>query len=115
MFVPAVLARLERWMQSEYQAVIFEDDLKQPIGYALYRPGDPDQQGPNAIYLRQFFIVRQRRKQRLGTAAFELLRRSFPGNQTIILEVLTKNPRGHHFWQSIGFGSYSNSYHQDSG
>ena len=112
---PALAARLGRWLQADYTAVIFEDDCKCPVGYALYRPGDPDQQGPNTIYLRQLFIAREHRRQKFGTAAFQQLRQSFPRDSKIILEVLSKNPRGHRFWQSVGFENYSTTYHLGTG
>ena len=56
------------WLSGgEYRAVLFERD-SQPVAYALYR-ADADA----SIYLRQFFVAREHRRQGIGVAAIELL------------------------------------------
>lgn len=108
MSLQAITDRLRRWLSDNYQAVCFEVD-GQPIGYALYRPTDPDTEGPG-IFLRQFFIDRNHRRQGLGTAAYGLFEQHITGDQIVALEVLASNPAGHQFWQSLGFRDYSTTY-----
>lgn len=90
--------RLRARLGGRYTAVLFElDDT--PIGYALWR----DNEG-RGIYLRQFFILRDRRRQGLGRRAFELLTREIlPPDTDITLEVGEQNPAGLAFWQGLGF------------
>ena len=49
--------RMRRWLAAEYSAVLFED-AGEPVAYALFR----DNEG-HGIFLRQFFVVRHRRRQ----------------------------------------------------
>ena len=67
--VPELEQRMRGWLASEYAAVIFEDG-KEVVAYALYREQTEE------IYLRQLFVVRNRRRQGIGRQAFEILRRS---------------------------------------
>jgi hypothetical protein len=56
-------ARMQEWLRSEYKAALFFSgaDL---VGYALWRS-----EGANSVYLRQFFISRDRRRRGIGRAA----------------------------------------------
>lgn len=54
------------------------------------------------LYLRHFFICRDSRRQGLGTAAFHLLLQELK-TESIDVEVMWWNERGHKFWQSLGF------------
>lgn len=94
--------RMRGWLAGEYTAALFELD-ETPIGYALWR----DNEGLG-VYLRQFFVVRDRRRRGLGRKAFELLSREIlPPGTDITLEVLEQNPVGFAFWQALGFGEYA--------
>ena len=66
MTVPRLEQRLKDWLASEYAAVIFEEGGG-TIAYALYR------EQPDEIYLRQLFVVRNRRRQGVGRKAFEIM------------------------------------------
>src|SRR5215813_217356 len=59
--------RMRGWLNSgEYRAVIFtQEDM--PVAYALYR------EAPDEIYLRQFFVVRTRRRHGIGRSALQSL------------------------------------------
>lgn len=95
-------ARMRGWLAGEYSAVLFELDDR-PVGYALWR----DNEG-RGVYLRQFFVARERRRQGLGRRAFELLSSEvLPPGTDITLEVLEQNPVGLAFWQALGFGAYA--------
>src|SRR5258706_1589217 len=67
MTVPQLEERMRGWLSGEYRAVIFEDcgDI---VVHALYR------ERPDEIYLRQLFVVRERRRQGLGRRAVEIFR-----------------------------------------
>src|SRR5258705_8458320 len=58
--------RMRAWLSAEYEGVLFEQD-QEAVAYALYR------EEPDEIYLRQFFVVRHRRRQGLGRQAIQIL------------------------------------------
>lgn len=93
--------RMQGWLETSYRAVLFERD-GQVAAYALYR-FDPD-----AVYLRHFFVVRERRRTGVGRAAIQLLLAEvFPTDATVRLDVLIGNERAQAFWQAIGFLPYA--------
>src|SRR5215468_2732123 len=67
MTVSELEQRTRGWLASEYAAILFEDG-GEVVAYALYRD-DPEE-----LYLRQLFVVRNRRRQGIGREAVELLR-----------------------------------------
>src|SRR4051812_18830965 len=66
MTVAQLEGRMKQWLQGEYRAVLFSSD--EPVGYALFRRDD------ELIYLRPFFVRRDRRRTGIGRAAFSILR-----------------------------------------
>ena len=102
----AIIARLRRWLANEYQGLLFELDSR-PVGYALFRPTDPDLKGADGIYLRQFFIAREHRRRGLGSQAFGLFVDHAVSGRRVVLEALASNPAGQAFWQSLGLRVYS--------
>ena len=56
--------RMRGWLQGDYKAIIFSDE-QGSIGYALWRPE------PEGVYLRQFLVHRDRRRQGLGRTAMD--------------------------------------------
>lgn len=102
----AVEARLQRWLLSGYEGLIFEVESV-PVGYALFRQTDPDLKEPDGVYLRQFFILREHRRRGLGTRAFQLFRNEALGGRRLVLEALASNPDGEAFWRSLGMMPYS--------
>jgi hypothetical protein len=48
MTIEQLAERMKKWLQGEYQAVVFSDD--EPVGYALFKKED------SLIHLRQFFV-----------------------------------------------------------
>ncbi len=106
MEVAAITARLRRWLANEYQGLLFELDST-PVGYALFRPTDPDLKRADGIYLRQFFIAREHRRRGLGSQAFVLFVDHAVSGRRVVLEALASNPGGQAFWQSLGLRVYS--------
>jgi predicted acetyltransferase len=100
MTVPELEQRMNAWLSSEYAAVLFEDDAE-TVAYALYR------EQPEEIYLRQLFVVRNRRRQGLGRTAVEILRsKIWPKNKRLTVDVLVQNTAAIAFWRSVGYRDY---------
>ena len=91
--------RMKQWLQGEYRAVLFSQD--EPMGYALFKPEE------QLVYLRQFFVRRDRRRAGLGRAAFALLREQiWPRGARLTVDVLCQNQGGVAFWRSVGYRDY---------
>jgi predicted acetyltransferase len=85
------------WLATDHQAVIFETD-SEVVAYALYRDDGSE------IYLRQFFVVRHRRRQGLGRKAMLILFDDiWPKDKRLTVEVLWKNKPAMEFWKSVGY------------
>jgi|SRR5579872_5430708 len=108
---PMSLSKLEQrllgWLRDGWRADLVLDG-EAPIGYTVYqlRRDEHDPTLPE-VYVRQFFIERTHRGRGLGTEAFRLLERErFPRPCRVELDVLGGNPRGHTFWQRLGFRTH---------
>jgi ribosomal protein S18 acetylase RimI-like enzyme len=100
MTVQELEQRMRGWLASEYAAVIFEDG-GELVAYALYR------EQPEEIYLRQLFVVRNRRRQGIGRKAVEILRTQiWPGRKRLTVDVLTHNTAAIAFWRAAGYKDY---------
>jgi ribosomal protein S18 acetylase RimI-like enzyme len=101
MTVPELEQRMKSWLASEYTAVIFEDGGA-VVAYALYG------EQPEEIYLRQLFVVRDRRRQGIGHQAMEILRSQlWPKNKRLTVGVLVQNTAAIAFWRAMGYRDYS--------
>lgn len=101
MTVPELEQRMKGWLASEYAAVLFENS-GEVVAYALYR------EQPEEIYLRQLFVVRNRRRQGIGRQAVEILRsKILPKNKRLTVEVLVQNEAAVAFWRAVGYKDYS--------
>jgi GNAT superfamily N-acetyltransferase len=99
MDVPQLLERMRGWLSTDYKAVVFS--AVEPVGYALFK------NEPDSVYLRQFFIRRDRRGSGLGKEAFALLRgQVWPRDSRLTVEVLCANEAATAFWRSVGFRDY---------
>lgn len=107
MSVGELAERMRGWLCGGWSVnIITEDDA--PVGYAVYqiRPDEYDH-AHAVVYVRQFFIVRERRGHGLGRRAFTLLMTErFPPDCTVALDVLTANPAAARFWEACGFHPY---------
>jgi len=93
--------RMRKWLLEEYEGALFEDN-GEILAYALFR------RGTDQVYLRQFFVVRNRRQAGVGKEAMNLLlTRIWPPGARIVVEVLGKNEVGVRFWKSVGFQEYA--------
>ena len=100
MTVSELEQRMKGWLAAEYAAVLFED-RGEVIAYALYR------EEPEQVYLRQFFVARNRRRQGIGRRAVEILRsKIWPQNKRLTVDVLVRNNAAGEFWRSVGYRGY---------
>jgi GNAT superfamily N-acetyltransferase len=100
MSLPELRQRMEGWLAGEYQAVVIEDN--EPSGYALFRL-DEDQ-----VYLRQFFVRRDRRRQGIGRSAIRwLTEHAWHDRPRIRVDVLIGNRAAIEFWRAVGFADYA--------
>ncbi|HET9911296.1 MAG TPA: GNAT family N-acetyltransferase [Anaerolineales bacterium] len=92
--------RMRGWLASgEYLAVIFEEN--EPVAYALFRETEDE------IYLRQFFVVRHKRREGIGSCAMAQLFALWPKEKRWTVSVLVKNIPAVAFWQAQGYADYS--------
>jgi predicted acetyltransferase len=100
MTVAELEQRMRGWLTSEYRAILFEE-AKEVVAYALYR------EQAEEIYLRQLFVVRNRRRQGIGRQAFEILRSQiWAANKRLTVEVLVQNAAAVAFWRAVGYKDY---------
>jgi GNAT superfamily N-acetyltransferase len=98
--VEQLAVRMKEWLRGDYQAVVFSSEG--PVGYALFK------QEESLIYLRHFFVRRDRRRAGIGRTAFGLLRREvWPPEVRLTVDVLCQNTAGVAFWRSVGYRDYS--------
>ena len=101
MTLAELTARMRNWLAGEYRAVLFEDDDR-AVGYALFR------RATDHVYLRQFFIAADIRRQGIGRAALEHLRATYwQDRPRLRVDVLLGNAGGVAFWRAAGFSDYS--------
>lgn len=99
MSVEELEERMRGFLTSDYEAYFFEADAD-IAGYALVKTTC------TPLYLRQFMINREFRRQHFGTEAFRALM-EYLGADKIDIEVLPWNEAGKHFWESCGFREIS--------
>ena len=100
MSLPELEQRMRGWLDSEYTAVFFEDG-GEVMAYALYR------EQPEEVYLRQLFVMRDRRRQGVGRQAVEILRSQiWPRGKRLTVDVLVQNTAAIAFWRAMGYQDY---------
>lgn len=106
MSVPELQGRMAGWLSSEYEAVLFED-AGQTLGYVLFR------REPDFVYVRQFFVRVEFRRQGVGREAVEWLVEHVWKGLRLRLDVLTGNTAGIAFWRALGFRDYCLTLERD--
>jgi GNAT superfamily N-acetyltransferase len=99
MSLPQLKKRMANWLLGEYEAILF-DRQGETLGYVLFR------RDPEHVYLRQFFVRKEFRRQGIGRGAIEWLCRKTWQNARLRLDVLVMNKTGITFWRSVGFHDY---------
>jgi GNAT superfamily N-acetyltransferase len=97
MTIAELTGRMRDWLAGEYRAHIFVWDGIE-AGYALYR------ELPEFVHLRQFYVVSERRRRGIGTAALHaLMELEFPAGKRILVEAMARNDAALAFWRARGF------------
>ena len=100
MSIPELVARMDKWLATGYDASIFEDHSG-VVAYALHREEE------DHIYLRQFFVQRHQRRTGIGRQCIRMLvTEIWPQDKRITLNVLCHNKAGIAFWRAMGFTDY---------
>jgi GNAT superfamily N-acetyltransferase len=103
MSVDQLESRMRTWLSGDYRALVFEEratptSAAVAVAYALIRDTR------EWIHLRQFFVVRNRRRRGIGARAVALLReRVFEHDKPVIVEAMTWNHAALSFWRAVGF------------
>jgi ribosomal protein S18 acetylase RimI-like enzyme len=108
MTVEELRVRMQGWLRGEHEAAVFEQDGR-IAGYALF------QRQPEHVYLRQFFVRPECRRQGLGRAAFDWLRSHQWRGARVRLDVLVGNETGIAFWKAMNFRDYSLTLELEAG
>ena len=100
MTLPQLEERMRGFLSGEHRGVIFEEGGN-IVAYALYR------EQPDEIYLRQLFVIRDRRRRGHGRRAVEILRSDiWPNNKRLTVDVLLHNTNAIAFWRAVGYKDY---------
>ncbi len=107
MTIAELEVRMAGWLNGDWRAVVFEQDGL-PVGYVLYQfRSDEYRPSETAVYVRQFFVARERRRRGIGRRAFAIVcEKHFAKASSVVLDALQTNPRARHFWKVIGFRPY---------
>ncbi len=100
-------ARMQGWLESETWKIELLVQGEKIVGYILYRPEQDEYFPQQKVYLRQFYVLPDCRRQGLGRAAVKHFLNQWPQGTRIVLEVLTSNAVGKAFWQCLGFTEYA--------
>jgi len=94
--------RMRGWLLSgEYQALLWENNAE-VVAYALLRDTATE------VYLRQFFVVRHRRREGIGRQAIEALcTQVWSRHKRWTVSVLVQNVPAVAFWRALGYTDYA--------
>jgi GNAT superfamily N-acetyltransferase len=100
MSVAKLTERMGGWLSGEYRCLLIEMS-EAPIGYVLYRLES------EFVYLRQLYVVPDKRRSGVGRQALAWLRSTAWSEQPRVrVEVLIDNAVARAFWRSVGFEDY---------
>ena len=101
MQLPELERRMADWLTAGgYESVIFERGGA-TAGYALYR------REAEHVYLKQFFVCRELRRQGVGRQAMQWLSEHvWKESPAVFLDALIHNESGIAFWRAVGFRNY---------
>ena len=100
MTVSQLEARMRAWLVSgEYRAVLFEEGGA-IVAYAVFLETDQE------VYLRQFFVARDRRRGGVGRRAVAELSSHWPRDKRWTVSVLAGNAPAIAFWHAVGYADY---------
>ena len=86
MGVTELTERMRGFLAGDYNAILFHEN-HEVVAYALYHPFEDTD-----LYLRQFFVVRGKRREGLGQSAVRILfEEVFPLEKRVIVTALSQN------------------------
>jgi len=101
MTLPELVERMRHWLGTGYNAIIFDDEHG-VIAYAVY------QEEAAQIYLRQFLVVRERRRRGFGRQAMNILfSKVWARDRRLTVSALWDNVPAMAFWRAMGYTEYS--------
>jgi GNAT superfamily N-acetyltransferase len=93
-------ARMRAWLGSgEYRAILWED-AGAVVAYAVFLETRQE------VYLRQFFVARDRRRGGVGRRAVAELFAGWPRDKRWTVSVLSANAPALAFWRAMGYADY---------
>jgi GNAT superfamily N-acetyltransferase len=99
----AYVARMRAWLErGRYQAAAARQG-EEVLAYVLWH----DDADYGDVFVRQYFVSRERRGAGHGRQLFEQAISQFWPGRPLRLDVYDSNPRGRAFWERIGFTPYS--------
>jgi GNAT superfamily N-acetyltransferase len=105
--------RMEMWLRGEWNVDLLLDGAE-TVGYGIYQLQRDEYDGTAVVFVRQYYIVRERRREGLGRALFEMLAQErFPAEGAMVLDVLAHNSGGRAFWDALGFEPYAYTMKRD--
>ncbi|MFM0305226.1 GNAT family N-acetyltransferase [Paraburkholderia sediminicola] len=114
MTVPQLTERFQSFVSNEGWQVDVLLSGSTIVGFMTHRY-EPDIAEPSGfrVFLRQFYISRDKRRGGIGSRAVELLfKKRFKPGDRVFLDVLEVNPIGRAFWSRSGFSPYSTTMEQ---
>ena len=109
MDVPELENRMKEWLRDGgYSAILFSRGAF-VVAYALFR-----ESADRSIFLRQFFVARDRRQRGIGKAAMTVLFEEVWPGKKVYVECLVGNPGGLAFWRSLGFADHTITMERDA-
>ena len=101
MTVPQLEERMRDFLAADYRAALFEAS-GEVVAYALF------QEQSEQIYLRQLFVIREKRRQGIGRKAVEILQdQVWSKTKRLTVEVLVTNQSAVAFWRAVGYRDYA--------
>lgn len=97
---PELEKRMEEWLESDHQAVVFESGLD-IVGYALYRFET------ESVFLKHLFVSSEYQQEDIAQNALDWMKSTvWKDKERIRIEVLAANKKAIEFWKTVGFEDY---------
>ncbi len=94
--------RMHEWLFSDLYRVMIFTESETDLAYALFAESDTE------VFLRQFFVHRDHRRQGHGRQVMNLLKSEiWPADKRLTVEVLVHNTAAYTFWRSTGYEAWT--------
>lgn len=100
--------RFKEWMETGEWSVDLICEHERMVGYVVYQQRPDYYPDERVVFVRQFFVKNEYRRQGVGRKAFEqLVRTRFPKGCAVQLDVVAGNSIGQKYWSALGFEPYA--------